>query len=149
DDVERADQFVAAQQLGTEEVDVAGEGGEALVGGIAKAGRSQGQDLPPALAGAGQHVQPLVADGAEVANAVGPWQRGRMKQHARAACGPDRLGAHGNSPGVSRNRTYCNAPVVKRLPRTCRARRPSTRPLPPCAAGEAVRRLEEVALLSS
>ena len=76
------DEPLLAQHLRAHEQDVAGEGGEALVGRIAVAGHAQRQDLPPALLGGGEEIDPGEGGRAEVADAEGAGQRRRMQEQA-------------------------------------------------------------------
>src|SRR5262249_61373124 len=70
-----AEQTLTLQQLWTHQVRVAREGGETLIGRVTVSRGTQGEDLPPGLAGAGQGVDPVKRGGAEVADAVGAGQR--------------------------------------------------------------------------
>jgi len=61
------------QQVWADEQGVAGEGGEALVGGIAIASGAQGQHLPDALPCLVQKINEMTSFGPKVANAIAAW----------------------------------------------------------------------------
>src|SRR5206468_286180 len=79
------EQAVAEKEFGADQVRVAGEGGETLIGGIAVAGWAEREELPPGLSGAGEGIDPVESGGAEVADAVGAGEGGGVQDDAGGA----------------------------------------------------------------
>jgi hypothetical protein len=83
--IRRPEEVVRDQEIGTQQQGVDGEGRRRGVWRAAEAHGTERQDLPPALAGARQKVDPGMRGGPHIADAVGRRQRGNVKQDARAA----------------------------------------------------------------
>ena len=73
------EQPLVAEVVRAEQDDVAGERAERLVRAVAVAGGAEREDLPPGLTGGGEGLDPLVRLRAEVADAVGAGQTGRVE----------------------------------------------------------------------
>src|SRR5262249_40558125 len=72
-------QAVLDEEVRANEIQVARERREALVGRIPIAGGTQRQDLPPGLPGADQGIYPGIRRRAKVADTIGPRKRGRVQ----------------------------------------------------------------------
>ena len=70
---------VLGQQIRADQERIAGEGRQALVGGVAIACRPQWEHLPKALAGGIEEVHEPIGARPEVADTIGPGQGGRVK----------------------------------------------------------------------
>ena len=75
-------QTILHQTVEVNQIVVPGEGGAGLIGGVAVAGGSQGQNLPIALAGFFQKVNEFVCFAAHGAHAVRTGQTGDVHQNA-------------------------------------------------------------------
>src|SRR5262249_46305382 len=82
-EIGRLQESVLHQQLRADEVGIAREGGEALIGGVAVAGGTERQDLPPLLARPRQGIHPSTCGRTQVADAVRSGQRRGVQQYAR------------------------------------------------------------------
>ena len=91
------EQPAGAEVREVEQVRVAGEHGERLVGRIAVAGRAERTDLPPGESGRGDDIDEPPGFGAERAYGTGAGQRGRVQQDAGATA---REGVAGERLGV-------------------------------------------------
>jgi len=84
-EVARVQPTGALEPLERDQVGVAGEGGEALVRAVAVAGGAERHHLPGALPRLGQEVDPALGVRAELTDAEGAGERGRVEQDAGAA----------------------------------------------------------------
>ena len=84
-DLRPGQQPLPLEQVEVDEIGVAREGGKALVGAVAIAGRPERQHLPVALAGVAQKVDERVGRAAEGADPVWGGQARHRQQDARAA----------------------------------------------------------------
>ena len=82
DEIRIVDPAGIPEKLRTHQEWVAGQRRGALIGRVAVAGRSQGQDLPQPLPRLGEEVHESEGRGSEIPDAMGPGQRGRVQQDA-------------------------------------------------------------------
>ena len=76
---------LGGKEVGAHQVGVAGEGGEAEVGGVAVPGGAEGEGLPEGASGAGQPLQPAIRFGPQVADPVRAGEARGVEQDAGAA----------------------------------------------------------------
>ena len=81
----RLQQPVRRQIVQVDEIGVAGKGGEGLVGGVAVAGGTDGQDLPVGLSRRRQTVREVPGGRAQRAESVRGGQRGDRHQDSRCS----------------------------------------------------------------
>src|SRR5690606_10690858 len=114
--------------LDGDQVVVAGERAERLVGAVAVAGWAQGHHLPQALPGLLEEVEPGDRLAAQLADAVRPRQRGGAEQDARAPGEPHGYLHRGRRAPALTSRTACPTPSGRwSAPRSRRARPSSAR----------------------
>src|SRR5262249_47006875 len=104
-------QPILDQKLRTDQLRIAGESREALIGGMTVARWTEREDLPPLLPGVDQPLDPVACGGAQIADAVRARQRRRVQKHSRRPWSfPLRTVAHeGVIPSVGGARYSCLA----------------------------------------